>query len=270
MAPGRRVVVDLMDLLVQAELKQALGASGCPICRVGEEAASRYLRFVLHESVNDPATRRRLASSWGFCRRHGWYFLRLECVTMRDGLGTAILAEGLLKMAEQVLDGHLAGPPGGVRKQRAARARLEKLVRSLTPRGQCPPCVVQAEHEAYALAVLGTVLQVEAWRERFALSDGFCLRHLRDALATEKIPDRLRWIVEDHHRRLRRLLADLEEYIRKHDYRFSQEPYGRERDAVDRATAALVGNWFDLPRRPPGNHGSEAERVQAEEGKHGG
>ena len=96
------------------------------------------------------------------------------------------------------------------------------------------------------------------------------MSHLRNALTGRAAPDGLRWIVEDHRRRLQQLLADLGEYIRKHDYRFSHEPYGPERDAVVRATDTLAGSWFDLPRRPSGREGSEAERVEAKGGEHHG
>ncbi len=65
-----------MDLLVKIALERAVAERGCPICRVGDEAARRYLRFVLHELVNDLATRERLTSTWGFCHRHAWHFLR--------------------------------------------------------------------------------------------------------------------------------------------------------------------------------------------------
>ena len=256
-----------MDLLVEAELKRALAAPGCPLCRVGEEAVQRYLRFVFHESVNDPATRGRLAAAWGFCRRHAWHFLRLEWATMRDGLSTANIAEGLVKTAEQFLDDSLSTPSAPGRGSRAVRARVKKLVGTLTPTGECPACALQAQHEDYALTVLLRVLEEEVWRERFALSGGLCLHHLRRALTAEESPDGIRWVIDDHRRRLHDLLADLEEYIRKHDYRFSGEPYGQERDAIVRATALLAGSWFDLPGRPPARAETKSEPVEAQEGE---
>lgn len=259
-----------MDALVGSELKEALAKLGCPVCRVGEEAASRYVRFTLHESVNDPATRARLARAWGFCRRHAWHFLRWEELTRRDGLGTAIIAEALLETAKELLDGYAASPSAERRRRKAGRPILEMLVRDLTPAGECPACDVQARHEAYALTVALAVLEEEAWRERFERSDGLCLSHPREALASRAAPDRLRWIVEDHRRRLRRLLLDLGEYIRKHDYRFSQEPYGPEGDAAVRATGTLAGSWFDLPGRAAGAEGREAMQVEAKEGNQHG
>lgn len=197
-----------MDLLIEAELKRALAAPGCPICRVGEEAMSRYLRFVLHESVNDSATRSRLAAAWGFCRRHAWHFLRLEWQSVRDGLGTAIISEALLKTAAEILAEHTS---------------VERTVKGLTPTGKCPACELQTRHEAYALTVALACLGEEAWRERFRRSDGLCLPHLRAALDRREADEPVRWIVRDHQARLRRLVADLEAYIRLPD-RSTPEP----------------------------------------------
>jgi hypothetical protein len=42
-----------MDALIRSQLEDALARGGCPLCRIGEEAARRYLRSVLYESVND-------------------------------------------------------------------------------------------------------------------------------------------------------------------------------------------------------------------------
>jgi hypothetical protein len=55
-------------------------------------------------------------------------------------------------------------------------------------------------------------------------------------------------VLADHRRRLTAGLADLKEYIRKHDYRFAAEPVGREGDGFRRATALLAGTWFELPQ----------------------
>ncbi len=255
-----------MDLLVEAALKRALAAPGCPICRMGEEVARRYLRFVLHESVNDPATRSRLASAWGFCRRHAWHFLRLEGMTMRDGMSTANLAEGLLEAAEETLRDRPAGAGPSPSLKRRARQKRERFLRALTPTGPCPACDLQTKQEGYSLMVLLRVLSEDTWRGRVAKSEGLCLPHLREALDQGEPEAPLRWLLEDFRRRVAELREQIEEYLRKHDYRFSGEPYGPERDAYVRATALLAGNWFDLPgpARESGGGWEEDGRSEAE------
>jgi hypothetical protein len=43
--------------------------------------------------------------------------------------------------------------------------------------------------------------------------------------------------------RWEQLQAELAEFIRKNDYRFSKECFEEERDSWLRATASLTGNW---------------------------
>ena len=241
-----------MDLLVEAALKRAVMAPGCPICRVGEEAVQHYLRFVLHESVNDLATRSLVGAAWGFCRGHAWHFLRFEWETFKDGTGTATIAEGLIETAEHLLDRYLASAGSNSRStlKQKERGEIRRLLRKLTPTGPCPACDIQKQREAYALTVLQAVLSDPEWRERFSDSDGLCLAHLRLALDQQGRAESVRWLIEDQSRRLKELKAHLGEYLRKHSYQFRHEPYGRERDAAVRATAALAGSWFELPGGP--------------------
>lgn len=258
-----------MDLLVEAELRRAATEPGCLLCRIGEEAAVRYLRSVLHEGVNDGGTRASLDRAWGFCRRHAWYFLGLEWQTMHDSLSMATLGESLVEAAEDILDAFLDAAPLRQGK-RAARASLEELARALAPAKPCAACQAQAEHEGYVATVLVSTLDDSGWRQRFLGSDGLCLLHFRSAIAVADTPERLRWLIGDQRRRLRELRSDLEEYGRKHDYRFSHEESGREADAAVRAARALAGSWFDVPRGPRPAVGPVGETAQTrEEGNHG-
>jgi hypothetical protein len=243
-----------MDVLVEEALRRAFVAGGCPICRLGETAARRDLRFVLDEHVNSVAVRRKLLAAWGWCRRHAWYFLRLEGLVEGDGLGTAIIAEGLLETLQHVLEE--ARPDDGAReKDRARRRAVERLRRALRPAGECPTCQQQEHEEQYALSVLIAMLGEPAERERFAVSDGLCLPHLRAALAIERGVEQAAWFIADQRARIARVRDELERYIGKHDARFAGEPGEAEREVVRRATGLLVGSWFELLRgaagRPP-------------------
>ncbi len=242
-----------VDALAEVELRDALPAPGCAICRVGEQSATRYLRFVLHESVNDPTVRERLLAAWGFCRRHAWHFLRMETGTVRDRLATAILGEALVEALRLALG---PGTPFGAAAPgpRELGRRHARIGAALAPRADCPACIRQRQHEAHVVAVLLKVLAGGGWRDLVVASDGLCVPHLRLALAeAEGCPTELEWLLADHRRRLQALLDDLQEYIRKHDYRFAGEAPGPEREAFSRATAVVAGTWFDLPA--PGEPG---------------
>lgn len=192
---------------------------------------------------------------------------------MRDGMSTANLAEGLLEAAEEALRDGLARAGQGPSSKRRARQKRERFLRALTPTGPCPVCDLQTKQEGYSLMVLLRVLFEDTWRGRVAKSEGLCLPHLREALDQGEPEAPLRWLLEDFRRRVGELREQIEEYLRKHDYRFSGEPYGPERDAYVHATSLLAGNWFDLPGPARESGGgweedgkSEAEGVTGGEG----
>jgi hypothetical protein len=237
-----------MDALVEIELKEAFPRSGCALCRIGEDAVRRYLRFFLHEQVNDAASRLRLIAARGFCRRHAWHFVRFEARTLDDALSTAVVSEGLIESFRSLLAAAPAAA-GARRMRRQNQRRLQGLTEALTPTAECPACDEQRRAEDYAGSVLLAILEDPAWRERVMQSDGVCLRHLGAVIAGAEVKaiDTVDWLVADYVRRFHALLGELTEYMRKHDYRFSDEPYGSEADAPVRAMALLAGSWFDLP-----------------------
>jgi hypothetical protein len=48
-------------------------------------------------------------------------------------------------------------------------------------------------------------------------------------------------VIAEEKLRLQRLLEELAEVKRKHDYRFAREPWGEERSAPTRAVAKMAG-----------------------------
>lgn len=244
-----------MDLLTTARLKEALQSRGCPICRIGEETARRYLSSILHEFVNDLTFRLKLVDSWGFCRRHAWGFLSLEQARFQgDGMSTANLAQWQIGRVLELLR-QAEGLPA--RRQRGRWLRkggdLEAFLRPrLEPSRECPACDSQHRSEQYALEVLFEHLREEGEVTRlFRNSSGLCLAHLRAALEARDGEAGTPVLLDTQRARLEELHGELEEYLRKHDYRFSDEPYGPETDAFVKATEFLAGLWWDLPGRGP-------------------
>src|SRR6266700_1902582 len=74
------------------QLREALEAPGCAVCRLAEEAVEASQRTLLYENVNDPGVRELLARSGGYCRQHAWQLVR-----RRDLLGTAIVYRDLVR-----------------------------------------------------------------------------------------------------------------------------------------------------------------------------
>jgi hypothetical protein len=107
-----------------------------------------------------------------------------------------------------------------------------------TSAGGCPACRTQAEAEdRYLEALLATVAAEPGVLDG---SEGVCLRHARAALRSggpgaDDVIQRTRTTVQ-------RLLAELDEVIRKEDYRFRHEPRtAEERTAPARAVSQVAG-----------------------------
>jgi hypothetical protein len=239
-----RVPYDLTYL----RLKDALAQEGCSLCRLREYYGRKCLSWLLHEQVNDMATRLKLAQSWGFCAYHAWLLQKLEWERSHDGMATAILWEWLVKRYCMILQHSLE--ESCVPKQRLWHkwrwwrpSRLaEPLLQAFAPEGICPTCTSQQQSEAYTLHVLTQHLAEEAsFKILYKQSSGLCMPHFKAALASAEQVQAVRVLVEVQLETLGCLAEELSEYLRKHDYMFAHEPYRSEADAFIRATALLVG-----------------------------
>jgi hypothetical protein len=75
-------------------------------------------------------------------------------------------------------------------------------------------------------------------------STGLCLPHFAQArvLAGESDTALLRSLVQCQQRCLQGVLGEVEELVRKHDYRFEDEPRGNEMTSWRRAAQLCAGN----------------------------
>ena len=74
-------------------LLEALGKSGCPVCRIVEEASASYVDTLFYEQVTDVGVRRKLRQARGLCNWHGWWVSQ----TPMAALGVAFIAQDLLE-----------------------------------------------------------------------------------------------------------------------------------------------------------------------------
>jgi hypothetical protein len=223
------------------DLLDACAEQGCPVCRLTLRAVARAIERVDYEYVNEPDVRAKVERTWGFCNVHAQQWLR-------DGhvLGVALVYEGILARiqpeVERARPNERAGPFSGL-AARFGRGRPRSACELLRPEGQCPICQERDEAEVQSVRVLGEGLAESAdeFRAEFRQSDGLCLPHLRLALCTlgdDETGAALRAAALTHQERLMRQLREI---VRKHDYRFRDEPSGEERGAAARAVAHVAG-----------------------------
>ena len=226
------------------DLLSSCAEKGCPICRLGQKAVKSYLDILLFECVTDPEIGMGLRASLGYCHRHAWL---LPHIGQGNLSGIAMIYRDLLgvtqKMltAEETAQRRFAWLRGILRRWRRRPARPAHGV--LQPQKPCPACLEYAETERQAIAVLLTTLRRSDEQLLHALhaSDGLCLPHLRDTLATASDAATYQTVLTLTQAHLARLIGDVDEFLRKHDYRFSHEEIGAEGDSWERALRFSVG-----------------------------
>ena len=216
-------------------LMDAMKKPGCFMCRLVNEAVAHYLDTLLYENVNDVGVRKSLRESNGFCPKHAW----LLC-DQGDPLGHSIiygdLVDNLLGSLKKQLISHSY--------PRSECKTVDSQAKRLLPGRRCPACLVaDRAQERYIAALLDefTADPLFEFEAEFASSSGLCLPHLVKALETSRNDEATRRLVRVSVAKLEELKADLAEVKRKHDYRFSKEPWGDERDAWIRAVEVWGG-----------------------------
>lgn len=224
---------------------QACGEPGCPLCRLAEKSVTAYLGALMYELVNDPESRDQLRETLGFCNPHAHHLL----TQTGSALGTGIIFRDVVNTIVKHLEGAQYTPPRGVPlhrlpealdRQRPAAAS-EAAVRALSPRAPCPVCVQQEQMEVLTISALMAGLEDEKLPAALRGSAGLCLPHLRRALQAVRSQaafDTLVAIARDRYAALR---AELDEFIRKNDYRFQHEGMGAEGDSWKRAVSQMTG-----------------------------
>jgi len=199
-------------------------ARGCALCELEERTINRYLENLLYECVNDAGVRRDLIASRGFCHRHAHMLLEFS-----DALGTAILYNDQVKLFLDFLNG-LSG-----------RIKRKKIPETWMRDDLCPACKIQNQSRQRYLETFLAMLDDCQAQEAVAHSGGLCAQHLIEALNASHEPELRRRLLTIHIARFAKLADDVEDFIRRHDYRFSKEDFKKKRDCWRKAVMMLTG-----------------------------
>ncbi|HEY3993823.1 MAG TPA: DUF6062 family protein [Ktedonobacteraceae bacterium] len=229
-------------------LLQACEREGCPICLVTLERMERVMDFWQYEWASEWKNRQVLIHSKGFCSRHTWQLTQMTNVPAPFALAMVYrsvlpdVLEEIERDLEQVKGARGSGhKPFWKKLWRRKREQPEQADTAIFFSG-CPFCQRQRETEQALLQELLLMLSFEEFQAKLRASTGFCLPHLTQ-IVRAAMNDAQRTILLDVQRAcLQRNLGELDELVRKHDYRFLQEPRGDEMTAWRRAAELLVGN----------------------------
>ncbi len=226
-------------------LRTAMGREGCPVCTVVLESIERYMDTWQYEGFTDVEQRHQLIVSRGFCPLHTW-----QLAQRHNALQLALVYR-------EVLTDLLADLEADQKKLRTARDRKSERdspwsnwrrrgsTAKTLPAGQtCPLCRVRADAEQRLLETLLEQLQVEEVRALLSQSTGLCLLHFNQArsLAESRKPELLPYLLDCQRSCMQRVLGEVQELIRKHDYRFAKELQGNEMTSWRRAAELCAGN----------------------------
>ncbi|MDI6711550.1 MAG: DUF6062 family protein [Thermoanaerobacterales bacterium] len=228
--------------LIDTEIMGAMKLPGCPVCTLLVSIEDRYLRSLLREGICDAYVRARLRRGRGLCHRHAWALQELEAREFGDGMSNAILEEDiLLSLLEEDLEQSEGRPSRRRWLRRRAKEEAGLPAGALRP-GE--PCAVCAHLESFThIYCKRTADRVNgSYRDAYVSSDGLCLPHFIRTLDLMPGASERAAVIAMQRRKIEGLVGELREYIRKHDYRFRNEPKGPEQDAWIRAVRLLVGN----------------------------
>jgi hypothetical protein len=220
-------------------LVEALDGDGCPFCALVTAALERYFRTVLYEQVNDIDLRASLRVSQGYCAAHG-EMLRQA----RSPLGSAIIHRDIVNTLVRTLE---AEPPPASTSRHWLRGLVDpgRPTRDLAlgEAEPCPACLRVRERELHYADTLLLNWGDARLRHKFGSSAGLCLSHLRLTLARTRDPGQFEALRDAHLAKWRDLIGELDEFIRKNDYRFAGEEIGAEGTSWSRAIDLVSGAW---------------------------
>jgi hypothetical protein len=237
------------DPRTRDDLLEAMSQAACPLCVLLERTERKAVDLFLYDQVNDISRRNALRASRGLCFQH-----TSMLAEGRSALGVAIISRDILRTMTAELEAGSSRPErrGADEKDSQPFAFLAsfagkggaKLAGRIEPQSGCPMCAERPRIEAPLFIGLLHNLRDAAFGAAFDASAGLCRVHLAGALRAADAAG-ARGLAERQAAIWRRLEADLDEFIRKHDYRFQGEAFEVERDVWRRALQATSG-WYEV------------------------
>jgi len=216
------------------ELQEMLQQPGCPICHVGRKVARSQLDALLYDSVTDKESREKLVDSMGFCSAHSRELLSFP----GERLGATIIEWALLREAQRRLKASAPAAGASWRQRLLGQGAASSALAADDP---CPVCTHQAEIESRSLRELLEHLLGDLERP-LAAAGGLCWPHLELAMRSASDPRVHSALVSLHDQVWQGWIDQMGEFIRKRDYRYSQETItDQESAAVERSIEALTG-----------------------------
>ena len=219
-------------------LLDALKEKGCPVCNLVQKTTHMSMDSFLYERVNDPGERKEIRKALGFCNTHAWQLQKFG-----DGFGLSIIFNELLGMLNEKISSAVLEED----KKKSKTLLKELTGRKAKPSYQekakttCPICNNLRDCEKRYINTFIDGLKEAEFRIAFSSSYGLCLPHIVSVLAMCKDEELLKELLKTESEKIGKLRKELDEFERKHDYRFSKEGFGKEGNSWIRAIEKMIG-----------------------------
>ena len=216
-------------------LVDACTQEGCPLCRLTQESIARYLDAWKYELFTDVDVRKELQRTQGFCHQHTWQLAHMGATLQLAQAYRDIITD----LTEQLQN-----------ETRESSNTTGGLFRRLFDNGnrrepeQCPACRHKEEAEIRYIHTLRQALLNPDFYGQLEASNGLCLHHFQLSCELKMSPISGDWLSPLRQAQLaclQRLDQQLQELIRKHDYRFKDEARGPEMSSWKRAAGIIAG-----------------------------
>ncbi len=214
-------------------------ASGeCPLCTMKKKLETNAIDFTMGPSYMEDDVRGE-TSRMGFCEKH------LELLYKHQNrLGLAlILKTHMDKVKEDVrkLAGNKTIGASSLFKKKEETPEVISYLEQLED--SCYICSkIQNTMERYIATIFYLYHQEKDFREKFRTSNGFCREHYKELyqnapkhLKGEELNSFIRELNQLFLDNMERVSDDLEWFINKFDYRYTNEPWKNAKDALPRA-----------------------------------
>ncbi len=228
-------------VLAKIALQEGLVRGECPVCFSSGKATRRYIHSFLYEGMMSSLARQEFLEGGGFCREHFWEAKNIERKCWADGFGVAILCENLLEAFATDLEKLGKTKAGSNMSFLKIRKPAKRREGRFLPGSKCLACEIGRSTEQRYLATLEELLAESNFRERFEQSAGLCVGHIHtisEHWTSEAAIKVVKHVATDQ---IRKLIDQVREFQRKHDYRYKHEPRGPEWSSPERAIAFLAG-----------------------------
>lgn len=228
------------DPRTRDDLLAAMRRNICPLCVLAERAERKAIDLFLYDQVNDISRRDVLRASRGLCPRH-----TAMLAEGRSALGIAIISRDILRAITAEIEAIAPGEAAGLGwlRQRLGAGAGAQVAERIGPQAGCPMCAERATIETPLIGGLLRNFGDAAFVAAFEASAGLCRAHLAGTLRAADA-ETARALIARQATIWRRLEADLDQFIDKHDYRFQGEILDEERDVWRRALQ-IVSGWYE-------------------------